>query len=508
MRQSPALGRATRATRVAEYVRMSTDMQEHSIANQRSAIEQYAEAHGMVIVRHYVDEGRSGLALEGRSGLQRLLQDVTASPPYSAVLVLDVSRWGRFQDADQAAFYEYMCVMHGVRVIYVGEPFENDRSPLTAILKSLKRHLAAEYSRELSAKVYAGQARLARLGYHMGATAGYGYRRMLVDASGKRKGLLGTGEYKALLTDRVILVPGPIHEVRLVRDVFELAAQGVSTYQIAKRLNEAGRFTASGKPWREPRIRSMVQNPKYAGACVYGRTTQAIDRHRSEVQRVETPNAFTPLVSPELFRKANDSRKHRGARRSDDEVLADARRVLEQEGRLSIGILDRAPGLLSGQAYMRRFGSLRQLYELLGYVPKRDISHAVIRDKIRPWRESLVGFVAEQLEDRGSEVERHGWILKVDDAWTVAFDTLQSRRGYGHRWWDIRQVNGNADITVFARMAPDGSSPLDFIVMPRVAFAGTVTIGKMLVTASAYTYPSLRVLLDLAEMTRRDRPCG
>ena len=50
---------------------------------------------------------------------------------------------------------------------------------------------------------------------------GYGMRRMMVDQHGKAKALLGPGEQKSLLTDHVILVPGPPHEVATVRRIYQ-----------------------------------------------------------------------------------------------------------------------------------------------------------------------------------------------------------------------------------------------------------------------------------------------
>lgn len=41
--------------RAAEYVRMSTDHQKYSTENQAEAIRHYAAAHGIEIVRTYVD---------------------------------------------------------------------------------------------------------------------------------------------------------------------------------------------------------------------------------------------------------------------------------------------------------------------------------------------------------------------------------------------------------------------------------------------------------------------
>ena len=84
------------------------------------------------------------------------------------ILVYDVSRWGRFQDADESAYYEYLCKRAGIEVHYCAEQFENDGSPAATIIKSVKRAMAGEYSRELSAKVFKGQCRLIELGYPAG----------------------------------------------------------------------------------------------------------------------------------------------------------------------------------------------------------------------------------------------------------------------------------------------------------------------------------------------------
>lgn len=111
---------------------MSTDHQRYSTENQRDAIQQYAVQHGMAIVRTYADEGKSGLNLEHREGLKQLIRDVeSGETDFEAILVYDISRWGRFQDADESAYYEYVCRRAGIRVHYCAEPFENDGSPMT-----------------------------------------------------------------------------------------------------------------------------------------------------------------------------------------------------------------------------------------------------------------------------------------------------------------------------------------------------------------------------------------
>ena len=150
----------------AQYVRMSTEHQRYSTENQADAILQYANERGYRIIHTYSDAGKSGLRLKGRAGLIQLIQDIeTGQTEFKTVLVYDISRWGRFQDADESAYYEYICKRAGISVEYCAEQFENDGSPVSTIVKGVKRAMAGEYSRELSQKVFAGQCRLIELGY-------------------------------------------------------------------------------------------------------------------------------------------------------------------------------------------------------------------------------------------------------------------------------------------------------------------------------------------------------
>jgi len=80
----------------AQYLRMSTEHQQYSLDNQSAAIQRYADAHNSSIAQTFSDAGKSGLQLKHRARLSRLLQEVVSGgQPYKAILVYDVSRWGR-----------------------------------------------------------------------------------------------------------------------------------------------------------------------------------------------------------------------------------------------------------------------------------------------------------------------------------------------------------------------------------------------------------------------------
>src|SRR5205814_3513148 len=140
----------------------------------------------------------SGTSIKGRRGLQELLRTVeSGTADFAEVLVYDVSRWGRFLDSDEAAYYEYLCKRAGISVRYCAEQFENDNSTTSNLLKALKRTMAGEYSRELSVKVSAGQRRLASMGFWQGGDPPFGMMRQIIDATGKLKEILAFGEWKS-----------------------------------------------------------------------------------------------------------------------------------------------------------------------------------------------------------------------------------------------------------------------------------------------------------------------
>jgi DNA invertase Pin-like site-specific DNA recombinase len=259
-------GRELSSIPAAQYVRMSDEAQQYSIENQKTAIAEYAARNGFVVIKTYADAGKSGVIAKNRFGLRELLKDVVGgSAEYKAILVYDVSRWGRFPNNDEAAHYEFLCANSGLPLHYCAESFQNDGTASSSLLKALKRSMAAEFSRELGEKVFRGKARIAQLGFWVGGPPGSGYRRLMVSATGKRKQIMKPGEYKSFTTDRVILVPGPRKEVEGIRQMFALAVAGEGCTQIARELNDRG-FTNVGRPWTNQTVFNAVTSPNTQGA--------------------------------------------------------------------------------------------------------------------------------------------------------------------------------------------------------------------------------------------------
>jgi DNA invertase Pin-like site-specific DNA recombinase len=356
---------AHRHRRAAAYVRMSTDHQELSIGFQMTAIQTYADVQDIELVAVYEDAAKSGLEIKNRAGMKRLLRDVMEEPrPFDVVLVYDVSRWGRFQDIDAAAYYEYTCRMHGVAVIYVKEMFGTAQDPMTALLKTLKRAMAAEYARELGVKSRDGQDRAIQLGFQVGPLPPIGLTRVAVDRLGNRR-LLGRHQHKGAQSDRVAWIHGPQWEVDLVRRIFTMYAdERGSIKSVARQLEFEDHRTAEGKRFTQGAVSNLLRNEAFAGNFVWGKTSSTA--HKRPHRETRADAVIEPIVSQELWEAVQKKlRRRRFQRRDKPQLLAALRHRLRENPILSQLDLE-ATGLASKETYARAFGSFRAALELAG----------------------------------------------------------------------------------------------------------------------------------------------
>ncbi|WP_374657395.1 recombinase family protein [Phenylobacterium sp.] len=360
-------------TPAVQYVRASTGLQACSLDQQALANAAYAALRGFEILDTYSDGAASGLTLRQRPALQRLLAEaLSPARRFKAILVYDVSRWGRFQDIDEGAHYEFLCRRAGVAVHYCAEPFENAGSPEANLIKQVKRAMAAEYSRALSERLTLARRHMVDQGF-MVTPPPFGLLRQAIDGAGRPIGLLSRGQTKASKAHRIVFVPGPPQAVATVRRIFRLyALTGLSRGAIAKTLNAAGAPSPTGRGWTGDRVQRVLRCEAYVGTYVYGRVRYSLGRASKmapqDWKRVE--NAFPPIIERAVFDLANrllDARR----RRTDAELLDDLRELLVQEGRLDADLIDRWPYMAHSGTYDRRFGGLSEAYRRIGYRPAR-----------------------------------------------------------------------------------------------------------------------------------------
>ena len=388
----------------AQYIRMSTDTQDLSPSVQKEAIAAYALARDMMIVASYEDDGRSGLRLKNRPGLQRLLRDVTETPGFSVVLVYDVSRWGRFQDADAAAYYEYHCRLHEVEVVYVTELFGAEVNPITTLLKSMKRAMAAEYSRDLSNKSRGGQHVAISRGYQIGPLPPLGYRRCSVSADGSRRTMLEPRQRKIAATDRIEWVLAPEPEVALVQRICQMYVRSrLSLADIAQLGKVEGWRDHEGRSMSGRAIATLIRNEALIGNFVWGRTPNTRGLFGREPSRND--GCLPRIVDDQTWvqmrrRDALEVSRHR----TDEEIVDRLKKVFERTPFVTTRDL-RAQGLPDRHSIKHRMGSWSELVRRAGQDPS-DLHKTIFRRMLERKHngKALGTALAERLSEKGRPV--------------------------------------------------------------------------------------------------------
>jgi len=298
---------------VAYYRHSAEDKQENSVSIQREHTQRFAIQHKLTIIHEEADEGKTGL-LANRPGFERLFRDWILNanaPPFEYILVYDVSRWGRFQDQDEAAFYEFRCKQHGKKVVYVARGFSEEGQPLISHLQtSIERYMAAEYSRQLSDKVFHGSVRVSEQGYSAGGAACYGLVRLLLSVKKEPIRELKRGEWKSVANERVTFAPANDETPQAVRDMFSLLVEKWQTpEEIGSLLNTKGVPSAGGGIWNRQKVLRILMNEAYIGTRVYNKTWSRLRQKARKNPRREwivRREAFPAIVDEHIFFQAQE----------------------------------------------------------------------------------------------------------------------------------------------------------------------------------------------------------
>ncbi|EGT5209002.1 TPA: recombinase family protein [Cronobacter sakazakii] len=464
--------------RVAQYLRMSTDHQQYSLHNQSDYIKDYAEKNNMEIAYTYDDAGKSGVSIIGRHSLQQLLSDVEQKKiDIQAVLFYDVSRFGRFQNSDEAAYYSFLFERNGVDLIYCSEPIPTKDFPLeSSVILNIKRSSAAYHSRNLSEKVFIGQVNLIKLGYHQGGMAGYGLRRLLVDENGIAKEILGFRKRKSIQTDRVILIPGPKNEIKIVNSIYDLFIDdNMPEFIIAERLNEQNIPAENGTLWTRAKIHQILTNEKYIGNNIYNKTSSKLKSRlvkNPKNEWVRCDKAYKPIISKKKYNKAQEIIQLRSVHLTNEELLEKLKQKLESNGKLSGFIIDEDDTGPSSSVYRTRFGGLLRAYTLIGYKPEHDYSYIQINEALRSFYSGIIEDFKGEILKSNCYIDEYKYapMLYINDELLISvLITKCTPMKSGKLRWKVRFDNSQkADITIVIRMDSQNISPLDFYIIPKI----------------------------------------
>ena len=360
---------------VAYYRHSAQDRQENSVEIQQDQVRQFALEHDIEIIREFSDRGKSGLSTEGRDAFNEMIQDYVegAKETFDFVLVLDVSRWGRYQDTDLSAYFTGLCAKHGKQVVFTTIGFGEKNDLLHGLHLSIERYRAASYSRELSSKVFKGCAKIASQGFRAGGMPPYAFHRLLLDEQRHPVQVLDPGQRKSIQNQRVTLTPGQPEQIAIVKRIFRAFVHNKkSTRQIAGMLNGDGIPSPGNGTWSFQAVRSILINELYIGTMVYNKTTQRLKsptRDNPPGEWIRAENAFPAIIERKMFETAQGiiikAEEEHAIRYSDKDMLSRLMALFERYGTVRSPLIAHEESMVSTATYAHRFGTLTGAYQRL-----------------------------------------------------------------------------------------------------------------------------------------------
>jgi len=449
----------TRPRAVAYYRHSAQDRQENSVSLQQEQVREWAEQNGVEIIEEFADRGKSGLTAEGRDGFTSMMENwVRKRSDFEYVLCLDVSRWGRFQDIDLSATYSAECKKHGKLVVYttLGKPREDD--PLYPVYVQFERFRAAQYSKELSDKVFRGCVRIVQQGYWAGGKPPYGLNRLLLSETREPVQVLGPGERKSIQNQRVTLTASNDAESRTIRRIFrQFTKDGRQEDGIAERLNRDGIAAPGGGKWDGSKVRHVLTNEAYIGTLVYNRTSQKLktpSRANPPDQWVMTPEAFEPLVDKDVFNRAQEILRQRQLRYTRRYMIERLRQIFDQHGIIRSSLVRADAEAPSPSTFAKRFSSFDGACQKVF----QEILHGTRVE------------VEARLREIVDEVEAHEDFLVINRRFTVLVrPTMPMQHGYAEYWYLQPDARDVVDITLGVPISSSEPHPiLGYLALPRL----------------------------------------
>lgn len=292
------LGKGRRITdlplRVTYYARVSseTDEQLNSLGNQVDYFEEYIRENKIwTYVKGYVDEGISGSSVKNRKNFLKMIEDAKRGM-FDLIITKEVSRFSR--NLMDSIKYTQELLLFNVGVFFKS----NDICTFdlnSEFLLNMMASVAQEEVKRLSERVKFGHRSAIKKGRVLGSSRITGYKKD---------------------NAKLVIVP---EEAKFVKQVYELYATGqYGFYKLALKLKELGYLNLKGKIYDKATLTRIIENPKYKG-YYRGRTTETVDYktkkriYLSEEQWVMFKDEnIPPIVSEELWERANDLLKARG----------------------------------------------------------------------------------------------------------------------------------------------------------------------------------------------------
>ncbi|WP_058303748.1 recombinase family protein [Gorillibacterium timonense] len=232
------------------YLRVSSEQQankELSIPAQREALHQYASEHNWDIVKEYVDEAKSAKTADRPEFQKMIAAAQQAEKDFTGILVHKFDRFSRSR-ADHVV-YKALLKKHGINVFSAMEPTEPD-TPHGMLLVGMLEVISEFYNVNLKHETLKVMRENVTQGFHCGGRAPFGYRLV-------RSGSKVNYEF------------GPDEEVKIIKQIFRMATEGMGGKKISRILNEQN--IPTGCKWLPSTILAILGNEAYLGYRIWNK---------------------------------------------------------------------------------------------------------------------------------------------------------------------------------------------------------------------------------------------
>lgn len=282
------------------YARYSSHAQrEESIEGQLRVCREYAAHAGLDVIKEYIDRAMSATS-DQRPAFQQMISE-SAAGGYDIVLVYALDRFAR--DRYDAAVYRKKLKDNGVRILSVTQPI--DDSPEGVLIESLLEGLAEYYSKNLARGVMRGMRENALNCKAVGGICPTGYK-------------IDRATMKYVIDEEKAVI---------IREVFQLYADGVSIVDIVKHCNSKGYRTNRGRPFSRNSMSTILKNRKYIGVYKF--------------DDIEIEGGMPEIVSREVFDRVQErlsmGNKYRPRKNDDVDFLLSGKLFCGHCGKPMVG---------------------------------------------------------------------------------------------------------------------------------------------------------------------------
>ena len=299
---------------VAAYARVSTEKedQENSFERQVEHYTQIINANpDWRLVEVYKDPGISGTRAEKRKDFMRMIEDCRAGK-IKKILVKSISRFAR-NTVDALQYIRELKEL-GISVFFENENIDTATSGGDVLLTILAA-IAEQESRTISTNIkWAYQRKFQNGDIVLNTGLMLGYRRLPEDDEN------GMAQY-AIIEE----------EAQIVRRIFSEYVSGVTVTRICRGLEADGILTKLGNAkWRVSTVESILQNEKYTGNAICGKTykVDVLSKNRKKNDGTNAPmyyveNTHPAIIESEMFELAKREMALR--KKAKEETLGSSR---------------------------------------------------------------------------------------------------------------------------------------------------------------------------------------